>query len=312
MPVTGSKFVIVGGAGLVGSALGRELARNAGTDVVVCDRLGGADDGRWHTLPASLDDLWAPEDLAGRLDRSWRDIAGVVVLADGCSHSDLFETSFTLPRRLWDFAAQRQRPLYWGSSLQIYGTGGDRDGPASSLTPVSGFGRAKQAFEVFAERHSKDADAPPVATAFRLASVYGSGESHKGSRSSLPAQALQALKAGNPVQLWRSTDPAQVDGGHARDWVHVDDAAAMMAAVMLAGLQGPFDIGSGTLTSALDVVRTAASVADTTPSVTFVEPEAGASLEQGPAADGAALKAAGINVSPRSLASGLRELSGQY
>ncbi|MCU0882406.1 MAG: NAD-dependent epimerase/dehydratase family protein, partial [Hyphomonadaceae bacterium] len=69
MPVIGSKFVVVGGAGLVGSAVVRALSAS-GADVIVCDQVP---DSQWHQLPPGLDDVWSPEDLWRRLEESWRD-----------------------------------------------------------------------------------------------------------------------------------------------------------------------------------------------------------------------------------------------
>ena len=316
MPVTGHRIVVVGGAGLVGSAVARALAdTDHGLDVVVCDRLGAARDGKWRALPARLDDLWQPEDLAARLEATWRSVAAVVVMADAGEGPDadaLFAGLFHLRRRLYDFASARQRPLVWASSLQVYGAGPaapDADVAAlAALKPLSAFGRACQAFDLFAARNRTTADAPPVLAGLRLASVYGAHEQHKGAGASLPVRALAAVRAGEPVALWRSTDPAVVDGGHARDWVHADDAGAMAAAVIRAGVSGFFDIGSGVAVSAHEVVRSAARAAGREGRMVFTEPPPEAALIV-PPADLAALRAAGIEPQLRSLDEGLAALS---
>lgn len=315
MPVTGHRIVVVGGAGLVGSAVARALAdTDHGLDVVVCDRLGAAQDGKWRTLPSRLDDLWQPGELLARLEASWRSVAAVVVMADAGEGPDadaLFASLFHLRRRLYDFASARQRPLAWASSLQVYGAGPARPGAdgaeLAALQPLTAFGRACLAFDLFAARNRASADAPPVLAGLRLASVYGAHEQHKGSAASLPVRALAAVRAGEPVALWRSTDPAVVDGGHARDWIHADDAGALAASLVRSGAGGFFDIGSGTAVSAHEVVRAAARAAGREGRMVFTEPPPEAALLV-PPADLSALRAAGVEPLARSLDDGLAAL----
>lgn len=312
MPGIGRRFVIVGGAGLLGSALARALAGDGGADVVVCDTLGPEAARKWAGLPARLDDLWQPQDLMTHLDRDWRHIAGVAVLADsGAMSGDagaMFDTAFHLPRAVWRFAAAKQKPVLWGSSLQVHGRGpgGQAATPdaIAALQPETAFGHAKRAFDLFAARHRSSPDDPPVAIGARLGSVYAADEPHKGPAASLPARALRAARAGAPVPLWRSVSPDMADGGHSRDWVHADDAGAMLAGLMLKEADGFFDVGIGTLATGHDVARAAGQVALRQVAVGYVEPPEGAWLA-GPAADLSALAAAGIAPRTRSLVEGL-------
>jgi nucleoside-diphosphate-sugar epimerase len=318
MPVTGHRVVVVGGAGLVGSAVARALADDAGVDVVVCDRLGPAAAGKWRGLPARLDDLWQPHELMEHLERAWRSVSAVVVLADGGSEAGdadgdaLFRTAFHLPRQLFAFASARQRPLVWASTAQVYGAGEGNlamdPAAIAALKPLTAFGRAHQVFDLFAARQSSGPDAPPVLTGLRLGSVYGSGEGHKGAGASLPVRALAAVRAGEPVPVWRSTDPALVDGGHRRDWVQADDAGRMIAALITGGHGGFFDIGTGHCASALEVVQAAARAASRQARIAVIEPPAGAATHHLPPANLAPLAKLGIGIQARTLDDGLAGL----
>jgi nucleoside-diphosphate-sugar epimerase len=320
MPGIGHRIVVVGGAGLVGSAVARALADDGGLDVVVCDTLGPGSALKWQGLPRRLDDLWRPSDLMDRLEADWRAIDAVVVLADGPAEragmdgdaDGLFASAFHLPRQVFGFASARQKPLVWASSAHVYGAGPStlarEPDVLAGLAPVTAFGRAHLAFDLFAARHWDGPDKPPVLTGLRLSSVYGPGEAHKGAGASLPVRALAALRAGEPVALWRSTDPGMVDGGHARDWIHADDAGRMIAALVTGGHSGFFDIGTGAATTASDVVRAASRVAGRQGQTLLVEPPAGAALHPLPPADLSALSALGIDCSTRSLDEGLAGL----
>lgn len=317
MPGIGHRIVVVGGAGLVGSAVARVLADDRGLDVVVCDTLGPGGALKWQGLPRRLDDLWRPADLMGRLEADWRAIDAVVVMADSLQPQpgdadSLFATAFHLPRQLFGFASARQKPLVWASTSHVYGSGPPvlaRDPAAlAALEPRTAFGRAHLAFDRFAARHWDGPDKPPVLAGLRLSSVYGRGEAHKGSGASLPVRALARVRAGLPVPIWRSTDPSMPDGGHARDWIHADDAGRMAADVVVGNHAGFFDIGTGSLTTARDVVRTAARVAGRQGQAQMVEPPADAAVQALPPADLSALAAAGIDTAARTLDQGLAGL----
>jgi nucleoside-diphosphate-sugar epimerase len=314
MPLQGRKFVIVGGAGFIGSAVARHLAHDGGAEVVLCDTIGPLADGKWANLPANLADLWAPEDLMTHLERAWRDIAGILLFADaGQSQGDgdaLFETAYHLPRRVWDYAVAKQRPIYWASSSQIYGDSAS-DGRAdpqviADFKPTTPFGRAKQAFDVFAATQGTGPDAPPIATGFRLSSVYGPGEGHKGQLASLPTRALHAARTRQKLKLWDLSDLG--DRAGARDWVHVEDAAQAMAQIALQGHAGFFDIGNGALCSPTQLLQTIEDLTGQTVLVDTIAPNSLSQVSPLPAADLSGLAACGIKVAFRELAAGLKPL----
>lgn len=316
MAASGQVFVVVGGAGLVGSAVARALAADGASRVVVCDRLGPVSSGKWANLPARLDDLWAPDMLLAHLNTAWREIAGVLLFADaGGEVGDadaLFETAWHLPRRVWDFASAKQRPVLWASTSQVYGGGPSelsRDpNVMAEFRPASAFGRAKLAFDLFAAARGTGPHAPPTAVGVRLSSVYGKEERHKGRDASLPSRALAQVRAGAPVALWQSTHAGMTDGGHSRDWVHADDVGAAVAALALGGAAGFFDAGTGALTKATDVARAAGRVAGAQVRIGYVSAPPDACIGAVPAARLDALDQAGVAVAFRDLDHGLKSL----
>jgi nucleoside-diphosphate-sugar epimerase len=309
MPIQARKFAIIGGAGFLGSAVAHTLLRDASTEAIICDSFGEVSAQKWAALPANISDIWTPDTLLTNLDKSWREIAGVIVLADGGHESQDFdailEAAFHLPRRIWDFCVAKQRPIYWASSAHVYGDGPSdlsaKPDDVAALNPTTPFGRAKLAFDVFAARQGTGPNAPPVATGFRLASLYGAGERHKGEFASLPVRALDHARAGTSLKLWDKSDTI------CRDWTHVDDAARAMSGLILNEHTGFFDIGTGKLTSTIDLVQIVEAVTSTKLALEWIShPPHG--VPSHPVAKIGALEAAGVSVQFRSLHEGLAQL----
>lgn len=302
----GRKFIIIGGAGLIGSAVARHLADDGSAQVIICDQLGSSASGKWANLPAKLADFWTPSDLMAHLDRAWREVAGVLCFADaGHSTGDvdaLFETSYHLPRRLWDYASAKQRAIYWASSLQVYGDAAPdlATDPTviAGFKPKSAFGRAKQAFDYFAASQGTGPDAAPIATGFRLASVYGRGEAHKGALASLPHRAYHHALAGQPLPVSDAS----------RDWVHVEDAASVIAQIVLQGHAGFFDVGSGSLTSASAIAKAGEAATGKAGVLEAFSAPADVCATQPAAADLSALEKRAIPYTFRTMEAGLSPL----
>ncbi|OYU52610.1 MAG: hypothetical protein CFE27_04410 [Alphaproteobacteria bacterium PA1] len=303
MPSQGRKFIIIGGAGLIGSAVARQLAEDGSAQVIICDQLGSSASGKWANLPTKMADLWTPEDLMTHLDKAWREIAGVLCFADaGHSAGDmdaLFETSYHLPRRVWDYAVAKQRAIYWASSLQVYGDAAPSHSTAPDVVagfqPKTAFGRAKQAFDYFAASQGTGPDAAPIATGFRLASVYGQGEGHKGALASLPSRARDHAVSERPLPIYEAS----------RDWVHADDAAKVIAQIVLHGHAGFFDVGSGALTSAAAVAKASEAATGKALAVEARPGPADAHPHQTVVADHSALEKLGIACTFRTMETGL-------
>jgi nucleoside-diphosphate-sugar epimerase len=307
MPVQGQKFVIIGGAGLIGSALAHSLIAEHTAEVVICDQFGAVDGGKWARIPVAIDDIWTPDCLATNLDKAWREIAGVVYLADG-GHANndcdaIFQSAFHLPRSVWDFCVAKQRPLQWASSSHVYGSGPSDLSTAPSdiakLSPLTAFGRAKLAFDMFAARQGTGPNAPPVWSGFRLSSVYGKGEHHKDDIASLPVRAMAAARTGGTLELDRDLT---------RDWVHVDDCAAALAGLVTGAHAGFYDIGSGIETSGSQLVAQIEAVTGQKLTTINATSDGRAVPVPLPPANIGPLVDAGISVQFRSLAQGLTTL----
>ncbi len=116
------------------------------------------------------------------------------------------------------------------SSAAVYGDQGDTDAMEPSVrSPISPYGFHKLSAEMLCESYSRFFEVP--VSIVRLFSVYG-----EGLRKQLLWDALSKFRGGNH-QFFGT-------GNELRDWIHVEDAAALLA---LAGLsrQSTFEIYNG-------------------------------------------------------------------
>ena len=281
-------IVVTGGAGFIGSNVVARLAAEDVYDIVVCDRLGSADDAKWKNLVKhAVADFWLPEELFDRLNRHADAIEAVVhmgaISATTEPDADLIlRTNFTLSRDLWDWCVEHGARLIYASSAATYGDGDqgfDDDDSAESiaaLRPLNAYGYSKLLFDQYALRQAGRGHAPPQWAGLKFFNVYGPNEGHKGSMKSVIAGIWPSVAAGKTVTLFRSHRPDYADGGQMRDFVFVDDVVDIIAWLLTAPeISGIYNAGSGRARSFLDLAHATFAAAGIAPSVAYVDtPEA--------------------------------------
>jgi ADP-L-glycero-D-manno-heptose 6-epimerase len=102
--------------------------------------------------------------------------------------------------------------------------------------------------------------------------VYGPNETHKGDMQSLVAKFCPIIRAGDPVTLFRSHNPAYRDGGQLRDFVYVKDCVATVGWLLQnPKITGLFNVGTGAARSFLDLVNAVGAAVGRPPEVRFVD-----------------------------------------
>jgi ADP-L-glycero-D-manno-heptose 6-epimerase len=85
--------------------------------------------------------------------------------------------------------------------------------------------------------------------------VFGPNEDHKADMRSVVCKALEQIRAGGSVKLFKSYRPEFRDGEQRRDFIYVKDAVEMTMAVAQSATGGLVNIGSGQAQTWLDLVR---------------------------------------------------------
>jgi len=279
-------IVVTGGAGFIGSNVVAELEAAGAGPLAVVDRLGSDD--KWKNLrKRTLEEIVDPDALEAFLAGRHGDIThvihmGAITSTDATDVDLLLETNLRLSQRLWRWCAEHGVPLIYASSAATYGDGsagfgddGSLEGLAT-LTPLNPYGWTKHAFDRWVARQVADSrSAPPQWVGLKFFNAYGPNEYHKGSMRSLIAKWYGAATRGEPVKLFRSDDPAYPDGGQIRDFVYVEDCAAVVRwLVDNPDVTGLFNVGTGRGRTWIELMGTLYSAAGADLAVEWVDPPA--------------------------------------
>ena len=132
-------------------------------------------------------------------------------------------------KSIWAYCADKNIPLVYASSAATYGDGelGYKDDHdiVSQLKPLNPYGVSKNEFDKWAIEQDKQ---PPFWAGLKFFNVYGPNEYHKGRMASVMFHSYNQIKETGKVKLFRSHKEQFKDGEQLRDFIHVDDVAAIM------------------------------------------------------------------------------------
>jgi ADP-L-glycero-D-manno-heptose 6-epimerase len=274
-------LLVTGGAGFIGSNLVAALNDAGRGDVVVCDTLGH--DGKWRNLAKrQLADIVPPAGLMGWLDGRRLDAVvhlGAISETTATDGDLVVETNFRLSLRLLDWCTATATPFIYASSASTYGDGrqGFRDDQSlaalRALRPMNLYGWSKHLFDMAVMGRVAGGEAlPPQWAGLKFFNVFGPNEYHKGTMMSVLARRFGDVKAGRPVQLFKSHREGIADGDQRRDFIYVDDVVrVMMWLLATPSVSGLFNVGTGKARSFRDLMTAAYVSLGAKPNIEYVD-----------------------------------------
>jgi ADP-L-glycero-D-manno-heptose 6-epimerase len=274
-------LLVTGGAGFIGSNVVAALNDAGRTDVTICDVLGH--DGKWRNLAKrQLADIVPPAELSEWL--KGRRLEAIIHLGaiseTTATDGDLvIESNFRLSMRLLDWCTANATPFIYASSAATYGDGaqGFRDDQSmdalKTLRPMNLYGWSKHLFDMaVAERAAKGEKLPPQWAGLKFFNVFGPNEYHKGTMMSVLARRFDDIRAGRPVQLFKSHRDGIADGDQRRDFIYVNDVVRVMMWLLSApSVHGLFNVGTGKARSFKDLMLAAYAALGTAPNIQYVD-----------------------------------------
>src|SRR5215469_15557535 len=274
-------LLVTGGAGFIGSNVVAALNEAGRTDVVVCDMLGH--EGKWRNLAKrQLAYFVPPSELLDWLKGRKLDAVihmGAISETTATDGDLVIETNFRLSMRLLDWCTATATPFIYASSAATYGDGaqGFRDDSSLAalkrLRPMNLYGWSKHLFDMaLVARAERGEKLPPQWVGLKFFNVFGPNEYHKGPMMSVLARRFDDVKAGRPVQLFKSHRNGIADGDQRRDFIYVDDVVRVtMWLLATPSVSGLFNVGTGTARSFKDMILSAYAALGTAPNIHYID-----------------------------------------
>lgn len=283
-----SKYLVIGGAGYIGSHLVKALLDHKHEVIIVDDLSAG------HAESVLGGELIV-QDFSQRqfLDELFKNhqfdavfhFASKIVVGESVSDPAKYyraNTAATLTL-LEAMRAHQPVPLIFSSSAAVYGepmySPIDENHP---INPVNPYGRSKFMVEQMLQDFAAAYGQPYIA--LRYFNAAGAdpqariGEKHEPETHLIPLT-LQAIVGKRPPLKVFGQDYDTLDGTCVRDYIHVDDLAQahLLAAEYLSngGNSGAFNLGNGAGYSVSEVIKTAQSITGKTVPYTLAPRRAG-------------------------------------
>ena len=274
-------LLVTGGAGFIGSNVVAALNDAGRSDVVVSDFLGH--DGKWRNLAKrQLADIVPPAQLADWLKGRKLDAVvhlGAISETTATDGDLVIETNFRFSMRLLDWCTANAVPFIYASSSATYGDGEQGFADDASLAalkqlrPMNLYGWSKHLFDMAViERTARGERMPPQWAGLKFFNVFGPNEYHKGTMMSVLARRFADIKAGRPVQLFKSHREGIADGDQRRDFIYVDDVVrVMMWLLATPKVSGLFNVGTGAARSFKDMMLAAYAALGAAPNIQYID-----------------------------------------
>jgi ADP-L-glycero-D-manno-heptose 6-epimerase len=270
------RFIVTGGAGLIGSNVVAGLNARGIEDILVVDHLNHP--GKERNLAGLRYRRYLDKAAFRAALRTDRTAAETLFHLGACSSTTetdqayLDDNNTGCTRELCEWCLAGGTRFIYASSAATYGDGGlgysDDDAVTPSLQPLNLYGWSKQKFDVAALREGwLDRIA-----GIKYFNVFGPGEGHKGEMRSVIHKAYHQIRETGAFQLFRSHRPDYADGGQVRDFVYVKDAVAVTLFFHdHPEISGLFNCGTGRARSWLDLLRAVYAAMGREPAIAFVD-----------------------------------------
>lgn len=255
------RFIVTGGAGLIGSNIVQALNARGCNEIIIVDHLNHPKKqeniDRLHFV-----DYFDKTDFRGQFQANQiAPVTGVFHMGACSSTTEMDENylddnNFNYTKELCLWALKTGARFVYASSAATYGDGSkgycDADEITPDLEPLNLYGKSKQKFDMWALQTGNVAKIAGL----KYFNVYGPGEDHKGDMRSLVNKAYSQILTEGRIKLFRSHLSGYQDGEQTRDFIFVDDAVAVSLYMFdNPAHSGIFNCGTGQARTWIDLAR---------------------------------------------------------
>ena len=293
-----SRIIVTGAAGFIGSYMVGYLNRKGFNNIIIVDEFSDLEKKSNYRNKRIADFV-----ERGRfIEWIYHEPFKIDFVFHLCARTDTTEFDYSIhekwnveySKNVWIYCTEKNVPLIYASSAATYGDGelGYKDDHdiVGQLKPLNPYGVSKNEFDKWALEQEKQ---PPFWAGLKFFNVYGPNEYHKGRMASVIFHSYNQIKETGKVKLFRSHKPQYKDGEQLRDFIHVDDVAAIMFWMMEVvnreskvviresenGLtthesrltSGIYNVGTGKARTFKDLVTAIFSSLDMQPKIEFID-----------------------------------------
>jgi ADP-L-glycero-D-manno-heptose 6-epimerase len=257
-----SFILLTGAAGFIGSYMLGYLNRKGYNKIIIVDDF--SDEDKWFNFDGKK--------FISKVEREelfdWLRVADpkIEFVFHLGARTDTTEFDYAIHQKLnveysqdiWDYCTEKNIPLVYASSAATYGNGelGYKDSHdiLDKLQPLNPYGVSKNEFDKWAVAEAamvstgtNHNSAPPFWAGLKFFNVYGPNEYHKERMASVIFHSFNQIKSSGKVKLFKSHKPEFKDGQQLRDFIYVEDIAAVCYWLMSVriGTDGENHIASG-------------------------------------------------------------------
>ena len=262
-------IVVTGAAGLIGSAVVRNLNKEGKTNLLLVDHLGTSE--KWFNLRSlefskymEKNEFLAliEQELKGEKTTDLENIEAIIHLGAQSSTTEknvsyLIENNYRYSIQLAELASLKKIRMVYASSAATYGDGNqgfdDEIKDLEKLRPLNAYGYSKHLFDLWLLKKKF----LPNFAGIKYFNVFGPNEYHKENMRSLVLKAYEQIQKTGKLALFKSYHQDYEDGKQKRDFLYVEDAAKMTVHLSIKNQKatGIFNAGSGIACTWLDLAH---------------------------------------------------------
>ena len=254
------KFLVTGGAGLIGSNIISLLNEKKIEDILVIDHIGNSE--KWKNLSRlKFSDYIEKEKFNLEYEKIIKSFKPDFLIHEGaCSSTTetdgtyLISNNFELTKNLAEVSLKKEISFIYASSAATYGLGehGYSDQmEIDKLRPLNMYGYSKQLFDLYAQKKGW----LKKITGLKYFNVFGFGEAHKADMRSVVLKGYEQISETGKLKLFKSYHEDYKDGEQKRDFLYVKDAAKITLYLLFQKKYGLYNVGRGIAESWNDLAK---------------------------------------------------------